>query len=149
MRGTRSGASLFAHAPATLAYNVAESVVALWFGVADDSVVLFGFGLDSTVEIAAAAAMLYRLQLEHRGAGAEQVERAEQRVGRFVGVTLLGMAAFVGWEAGLLCHAMFDWWWADPAAALLLVPWLVKEGVENVRGEDEDEDEDDADNDDE
>jgi hypothetical protein len=31
----------------------------------------------------------------------------------------------------------FSWgWWADPAAALLMVPWLVKEGLEGVRGED-------------
>ena len=29
------------------------------------------------------------------------------------------------------------WWWADPVAALLMVPWLVSEGVEGWRGEDE------------
>jgi len=36
---------------------------------------------------------------------------------------------------GLLANALAGWWWADPAAALLMVPWLVKEGVEGLRGE--------------
>jgi divalent metal cation (Fe/Co/Zn/Cd) transporter len=41
---------------------------------------------------------------------------------------------------GLVANAAAGLWWADPVAALLMVPWLVKEGVEGVRGEsDEDE----------
>jgi divalent metal cation (Fe/Co/Zn/Cd) transporter len=36
---------------------------------------------------------------------------------------------------GLLLNATVGWWWADPAVALLMVPWLVKEGVEGLRGE--------------
>jgi divalent metal cation (Fe/Co/Zn/Cd) transporter len=39
---------------------------------------------------------------------------------------------------GLLANALWGWWWADPVAALLMVPWLVKEGVEGIRGEDDD-----------
>jgi len=31
---------------------------------------------------------------------------------------------------GLGANALFGWWWADPAAALLMVPWLVKEAAE-------------------
>jgi divalent metal cation (Fe/Co/Zn/Cd) transporter len=38
---------------------------------------------------------------------------------------------------GLVAHAVAGWWWADPVAALLMVPWLVKEGLEGLRGEDE------------
>ena len=38
---------------------------------------------------------------------------------------------------GLAANALWGWWWADPAAALLMVPWLVKEGVEGIRGEDD------------
>ena len=33
---------------------------------------------------------------------------------------------------GLLANAALGWWWADPMAALLMVPWLVKEGLEGV-----------------
>lgn len=37
--------------------------------------------------------------------------------------------------AGLGLNALFGWWWADPAAALAMVPILVHEGVEALRGE--------------
>jgi len=36
---------------------------------------------------------------------------------------------------GLLANAVAGWWWADPIAALLMTPWLVKEGMEGLRGE--------------
>lgn len=36
---------------------------------------------------------------------------------------------------GLVSNALIGWWWADPVAALLMVPWLVREGVEGLRGE--------------
>ncbi len=35
---------------------------------------------------------------------------------------------------GLAANAWQGWWWADPAAALAMVPWLVKEGLEGLRG---------------
>jgi divalent metal cation (Fe/Co/Zn/Cd) transporter len=31
---------------------------------------------------------------------------------------------------GLAAHATLGWWWADPVAALVMVPWLVREGRE-------------------
>jgi len=31
---------------------------------------------------------------------------------------------------GLGANALWGWWWADPIAALLLIPWLLKEGWE-------------------
>lgn len=37
--------------------------------------------------------------------------------------------------AGLLLNALFGWWWADPVAALVMVPIIVKEGIEGLRGE--------------
>lgn len=36
--------------------------------------------------------------------------------------------------AGLLLNALLGWWWADPAAALVMVPIIAGEGVEAVRG---------------
>jgi divalent metal cation (Fe/Co/Zn/Cd) transporter len=35
---------------------------------------------------------------------------------------------------GLLLNALFRWWWADPAAALMMVPIIAKEGVDGLRG---------------
>jgi divalent metal cation (Fe/Co/Zn/Cd) transporter len=37
--------------------------------------------------------------------------------------------------AGLLLNAIFGWWWADPVAALIMVPIIAKEGYEGIRGE--------------
>ncbi|UCD26745.1 MAG: cation transporter [Candidatus Bathyarchaeota archaeon] len=34
---------------------------------------------------------------------------------------------------GLGLNALFGWWWADPVAALLLIPFLLKEGLESIR----------------
>ncbi len=34
---------------------------------------------------------------------------------------------------GLVANALLGWWWLDAATALLLVPWLVREGLEGVR----------------
>jgi hypothetical protein len=50
-----------------MAYNVVEGVVALWAGIKAQSIALVGFGLDSYIECAAAAALLWRLTLEARG----------------------------------------------------------------------------------
>ena len=36
---------------------------------------------------------------------------------------------------GLLLNAFLGWWWADPIAALIMVPIIVKEGLEGLRGE--------------
>ncbi|MEX0804469.1 MAG: cation transporter [Candidatus Binatia bacterium] len=38
---------------------------------------------------------------------------------------------------GLGANFLFGWWWADPVAALGLIPFLIKEGLEGVMGEDE------------
>jgi divalent metal cation (Fe/Co/Zn/Cd) transporter len=37
--------------------------------------------------------------------------------------------------AGLVLNAAFGWWWADPLAALAVVPLVVREGLEGLRGE--------------
>ncbi|HEX9919235.1 MAG TPA: cation transporter [Pyrinomonadaceae bacterium] len=35
---------------------------------------------------------------------------------------------------GLLLNAVLGWWWADPVAALVMLPIIIKEGVEALRG---------------
>jgi hypothetical protein len=34
---------------------------------------------------------------------------------------------------GLLLNALFSWWWADPIAALCMLPLIFREGIEAVR----------------
>jgi divalent metal cation (Fe/Co/Zn/Cd) transporter len=36
---------------------------------------------------------------------------------------------------GLLLNAILGWWWADPVAALVMIPIIVKEAVRALRGE--------------
>lgn len=43
----------------------------------------------------------------------------------------LSLALFLG----LAGNAWLGWWWADAAGALLMVPWLVWEGWENLMGD--------------
>ena len=40
--------------------------------------------------------------------------------------------------AGVALNALFGWWWADPAAALAMVPIIVIEGVAGLRGNPDD-----------
>lgn len=83
----------------TMVYNVVEAGIALWSGVEAESIALVGFGLDSVIETAAAGMLLWRLQIEARGAAPEEVEAAERRVLRFVGATFLALALYVSGQA--------------------------------------------------
>ena len=38
---------------------------------------------------------------------------------------------------GLGLNILLGWWWADPIAALLLIPFLLKEGLESFRDEED------------
>ena len=37
--------------------------------------------------------------------------------------------------AGVALNAAFGWWWADPVAALAMVPIIAREGIEGVRSD--------------
>jgi divalent metal cation (Fe/Co/Zn/Cd) transporter len=60
------------------------------------------------------------------GSAALRAEAKETLACSYLSFTLL---------LGLVANAAAGWWWADPLAALLMVPWLVKEGLEGLRGE--------------
>lgn len=38
---------------------------------------------------------------------------------------------------GLAANAALGWWWADPVAALAMLPWIVDEGLEGLRAEED------------
>lgn len=184
---------------ATLLYNSAEAVIALWSGIAARSIALVGFGLDSITECAAAGVLLWHLKA-HGVGDSPELEKSERRVRRFIGATFIILAIYVLIEAslslwkreapkesligialaifslvvmpliawgkikaarflknapllaeaketlacsylsltlllGLIANAWLGWWWADPVAALLMIPWLIKEGLEGLRAE--------------
>jgi divalent metal cation (Fe/Co/Zn/Cd) transporter len=77
----------------TAAWNVIEGVVAVASGIAAASVALVGFGLDSFIEVTAAAILLWRLGLPEHD---ERVERREAAAHRVVGITFILLAAYIG-----------------------------------------------------
>ncbi|MBI4543955.1 MAG: cation transporter [Gemmatimonadetes bacterium] len=178
----------------TIGWNALEAAASLAAGVLAGSTALIGFGVDSAIESASGAALLWRLQ-----EGAAQQER-ERTALRLVGVSFLALAGYVAYEAaeslisrkppdasylgigiavlsllvmpwlarqkravaariqsralesdsrqtsicaylsaillgGLALNAVLGWWWADPVAALAMVPVIAQEGVEALRGE--------------
>ena len=175
----------------TISWNLVEGFVAIGAGILAGSVALVGFGIDSFIEVSSGAILLWRLY-----AG----EKYEQRALQLVGVSLLALAAYLGFESirkliyvetpetsiagiiiavlslavmwwlakekrkvakeinshamaadatqtdicmylsaillgGLGLNALFGWWWADPVAALFMIPIIVKEGFNALKGE--------------
>lgn len=78
----------------TIGWNVAEAAVALVAGWMAASIALEGFGLDSVIEAASGLMLLWRLKQQR----VEESE-AESRAVKFVGLTFLALAAYIGYEA--------------------------------------------------
>ena len=60
------------------------------------------------------------------GSAAMKADAKQTELCTYLSAILLG---------GLLLNSIFGWWWADPIAALVMVPIIVKEGIEGLRGE--------------
>jgi len=183
-------------------WNLVEAGVALWSGIGAGSVALIGFGLDSILELAVGAILIWRLQTHWQDD--EEENAAERKAHKLVGITFFVLAAYISFQSvatlfgyfpepeatsiglilivasavvmtilyfkkmaiaekigsrslraeakeslvcdlqdltvlvGLGANFLFGWWWADPVAALGLIPFLIKEGIEGVSGENED-----------
>src|SRR3990170_2298454 len=76
----------------TIAWNVVEAVIAVAAGLAASSIALVGFGFDSTIEVAAAAVVVWQFRSEMRG-GVD--ENDEHRALRVIAVTFFVLAAYV------------------------------------------------------
>ena len=59
------------------------------------------------------------------GSGALAAEAKQTMICTYLSAILLG---------GLALNATLGWWWADPAAALAMVPFIGWEGLEGLRG---------------
>ncbi len=67
----------------TIGYNLLEGLVSVYFGFADETVALFGFGLDSFVEVISGIGiwhMMRRLRASTDGEGADEFEKTALRV---------------------------------------------------------------------
>jgi divalent metal cation (Fe/Co/Zn/Cd) transporter len=185
----------------TVGWNIVEGGLAVVFALVAGSVALLGFGIDSFVETASGAIMIWRLVAERRSAAPEHVETIEHRARRLVAASLVGLALFIIVDAGITLingehpepsapgviltatslavmwwlarakratalalgsrameadafqttacwwlslttlvgvglNAAFGLWWADPAAAIGMTYFIVREAAEAWRGDD-------------
>jgi divalent metal cation (Fe/Co/Zn/Cd) transporter len=79
----------------SLAWIVVETAVSLAAGIAAGSLLLIAFGMDSLIELASGALLLWRLLVETRGEALEQVQKAEQRASRGVAIALALLCAYL------------------------------------------------------
>ncbi|SEP44358.1 cation transporter [Amycolatopsis saalfeldensis] len=77
---------------ATITYNVVEAVIAITAGSAASSTALIGFGLDSVIEVASAAAVAWQFS----GADPEARERTALKV---IALSFFALAAYVTADA--------------------------------------------------
>jgi divalent metal cation (Fe/Co/Zn/Cd) transporter len=78
----------------TVAWNIAEAVVGMFFGLLAGSVALVGFALDSVVESSSGGVLIWRLRAEQ--AGQQSAEVLERKAVRGVAIAFAVLAAYVG-----------------------------------------------------
>jgi divalent metal cation (Fe/Co/Zn/Cd) transporter len=84
----------------TIIYNIGEGIVSIYIGYEDESLVLFGFGIDSFIEVISGlgiATMVYRIQ-KNAASNRNNFERMALRITGF---------AFYGLVGGLVISSIF------------------------------------------
>lgn len=85
----------------TIGYNVVEGIVSAWFGFGDESLALFGFGLDSFVEVVSGAGIWHMVRRQRERAN-EEHDLFERRALRITGYSFYVLAV------GLLVSGGYD-----------------------------------------
>ena len=87
----------------TIAYNIIEGLVSVYFGTADDTLVLLGFGIDSFVEVISGIGILHMVLRMQRNK-IENFDKFERLALRITGISFLLLA--VGLVAGSILNAV-------------------------------------------
>jgi predicted Co/Zn/Cd cation transporter (cation efflux family) len=90
----------------------------------DESYVGIGLALVSLI-------VMPLLAREKRKVAAQLGSRAMQADSKQTSICAYLSAILLG---GLLLNALGGWWWADPLAALVMIPIIAKEGIEALQG---------------
>jgi divalent metal cation (Fe/Co/Zn/Cd) transporter len=107
-------------------YVLVDAVMALLaHEVADESPIGIGIAAASLVVMPLLARAKRRVATS-LGSQALSAEARQTELCTWLSAILLG---------GLLLNATLGWWWADPVAALVMVPIIVWEGMRAVRGQ--------------
>ena len=111
---------------ALAAYVVVESATTLWQREAPESSPVGIVILVLSILIMPMLARASRRVARALGSRALEADAAQTSLCAYLSVIAL---------AGVALNAAVGWWWADPVAALLMVPIVAHEGVEGLRGE--------------
>lgn len=85
----------------TIAYNVAEGLISIYFGISDDTLSLLGFGIDSLVEVISGLGILH-LVVKLQKRGDDSRDAFERRALRITG------SAFFLLTAGLIFGSVLN-----------------------------------------
>ena len=92
---------------------------------AEESLVGIGLAIASVTVMPLVA--VWKLRIAARGNLRSIASEAKETIA----CTALSFTLLIG----LVANAALGWWWLDAVTALLLVPWLLREGLEGIRGE--------------
>ena len=86
----------------TIAYNIAEGLISVFFGLEDETMALFGFGLDSFVEVISGVGIWHMIRRIRNNRANENPDHFEQQALRITGT------AFYLLTAGLVMIAAMN-----------------------------------------
>ena len=107
-------------------YVTVDAGLALWEReIPEESILGIALATASLLVMPVLAYAKRRVSIQ-LGSRALRAEAAQTSLCTYLSAILLG---------GLILNALFGWWWADPLAALAMVPIIAKEAYEGLRGE--------------
>ena len=80
----------------TIAWNSVEGLLAVVAGAIAGSISLIGFGIDSFIEVASGATLLWRMNVDADSRSRERNERISLRI---VGICFVALALYLGYES--------------------------------------------------
>jgi len=117
----------------TVIYNVVEGIVAVYFGAEDETLALFGFGLDSFVEVISGVG-IWRMVRRMRRDGDDHRDHFEKRALQVTGTAFYLLTAGLVITAGLNLYAGHHpettlWGVIIAVISILVMWWLIREKV--------------------
>lgn len=108
------------------AYVTFDAIKALWFREAPETTYM-GIGIAAlSLVVMPFLAHAKRKVARELKSSAMLADSKQTDLCTYLSAILLG---------GLILNAVFGWWWADPVAALIMVPIIAREGIRALRGE--------------
>lgn len=119
----------------TIAYNLIEGILSVYFGFEGESLTLFGFGVDSFIEVMSGigiAHMVFRIR-RHSGQNSDRFERAALRVtGTAFHVLAAGLVFTAGFNIWTRHEPVTTFWGIVISVLSILIMWALIAGKTRV-----------------